>query len=130
MFSEYSTDGSREKWIGIFCKSYLPIGKKRLIFAVLLKVRGAKVGKQLLVTKTKLGNGLVVQLVRMPPCHGGGRGFESRPVRRELTKTLVDIESARVFYLGVVGFVVGNINSNECFYNFKLLSPVLITESA
>ncbi len=27
--------------------------------------------------------GLVVQLVRMPPCHGGGRGFESRPVRRK-----------------------------------------------
>ena len=25
--------------------------------------------------------GLVVQLVRMPPCHGGGRGFESRPDR-------------------------------------------------
>ncbi len=23
----------------------------------------------------------VVQLVRMPPCHGGGRGFESRPDR-------------------------------------------------
>ena len=28
--------------------------------------------------------GPVVQLVRMPPCHGGGRGFESRPVRKEL----------------------------------------------
>jgi hypothetical protein len=26
---------------------------------------------------------LVVQLVRMPPCHGGGRGFESRPVRKK-----------------------------------------------
>ena len=25
--------------------------------------------------------GLVVQLVRMPPCHGGGRGFESHPSR-------------------------------------------------
>ncbi|CDN79185.1 hypothetical protein E27107_410059 [Elizabethkingia anophelis] len=24
----------------------------------------------------------VVQLVRMPPCHGGGRGFESRPDRK------------------------------------------------
>ena len=26
-------------------------------------------------------NGSVVQLVRMPPCHGGGRGFESHPSR-------------------------------------------------
>ena len=28
-----------------------------------------------------LTNGPVVQLVRMPPCHGGGRGFESHPGR-------------------------------------------------
>jgi hypothetical protein len=28
--------------------------------------------------------GLVVQSVRMPPCHGGGRGFESRPVRKKV----------------------------------------------
>jgi len=31
---------------------------------------------------------LVVQLVRMPPCHGGGRGFESRPVRHRSRKAL------------------------------------------
>jgi hypothetical protein len=30
-----------------------------------------------------IANGPVVQLVRMPPCHGGGRGFESRPDRRK-----------------------------------------------
>ena len=32
--------------------------------------------------------GSVVQLVRMPPCHGGGRGFESRPVRKKPQQTL------------------------------------------
>ncbi len=35
----------------------------------------------LLSCAPELQKGSVVQLVRMPPCHGGGRGFESRPVR-------------------------------------------------
>ena len=39
---------------------------KRLIFALAIR------------------NGLVVQLVRMSPCHGEGRGFESRPDRKLL----------------------------------------------
>ena len=30
--------------------------------------------------------GLVVQLVRTPPCHGGGRGFESHPGRQFFAK--------------------------------------------
>ena len=38
--------------------------------------------------KLILGNGPVVQLVRMPPCHGGGRGFESRPVRLKPSETI------------------------------------------
>ena len=32
--------------------------------------------------------GPVVQLVRMPACHAGGRGFESRPVRHYFKKLL------------------------------------------
>src|SRR5688500_8687800 len=56
--------------------------EKTLIFAtpfegISFKMKGKHIGS-------------VVQLVRMPPCHGGGRGFESRPVRRESPQSRIN----------------------------------------
>ena len=39
--------------------------------------------------------GLVVQLVRIPACHAGGRGFESRPDRNKVEPFTI---KWRVFY--------------------------------
>ncbi len=46
--------------------------------------------------------GSVVQLVRMPPCHGGGRGFESRPVRK---KPLYQVDIQGFLFLRVAKLV-------------------------
>ena len=55
----------------------------------------------------KKSNGLVVQLVRMPPCHGGGRGFESRPVRNKCKIALVSQSLTRaILFLVIAGVVV------------------------
>ena len=44
-FSEYRDCGRAEKFFGNFCNRYLPDGKKRLIFAVLLKEIPFKIWK-------------------------------------------------------------------------------------
>ena len=38
--------------------------------------------------------GLVAQLVRAPPCHGGGRGFEPHPGRLRKQNYIWDLSSA------------------------------------
>ena len=46
------------------------------------KFFGNKARETYLCHPEKNRPGSVVQLVRMLPCHGRGRGFESRPVRK------------------------------------------------
>ena len=41
---------------------------------------------------------MVVQLVRIPACHAGGRGFESRPLRQSKPLQVFDMQG---FFFGV-----------------------------
>ncbi len=58
-------------------------------------------------------NGLVVQLVRTPPCHGGGRGFESHSGRQVYASVAQSVEQGTENPRVVGSIPTGGTTENE-----------------
>ena len=59
--------------------------------------------------------GSVVQLVRMPPCHGGGRGSESRPVR----KVPQEFDEGTFFMPGYYVYILQSLRDSSYYTGFS-----------
>ena len=76
--------------------------------------------------------GLVVQLVRIPACHAGGREFESRPDRlkdfEKVTKPCKSYDFQGFIVLGHSYYLISFASKRSQIVNISSLLPKMLTE--
>jgi hypothetical protein len=89
-----------------------------LLFAPFVALRGIP----------QSSKGVVVQLVRIPACHAGGRGFESRPLRQNFKTPdlLIQSMSYEIRRFSFTTRFDGGFSS-KLFFRGKINQPTLIS---